>query len=772
MGFNLGAFAGGLASAGLKTYTTLKEQERLQTAEEREKERFAEEQRKIQDEKDANEQLRQAAMPGTGGNTLSEIAAALPIGGPARPDIPPEQQALYKELFGRFSPEQQEQMRSQTDSAADKKAYSADKTAYREKFNEVFGGLTEKQQEAVLRGYGNVAIPDGDNATMNVSLGDKGVYTDESGTRRVAALETDEKKILENRKRIAAQSGNPIAIKRAEEAETAFLAREASKQTITKTGYELDKLNREKIYNEQVDKYSTKQVEIMKVLDSVSEAKLDAVPDIVNKELGAFGFRATYAGADGESPAKVQLLDGQGKVVAEYGSSAEVEAAINAQMGAFNASMAQDLIKFLPDAKDRFAALKDITAMAGDKTRLELEKKRVATEEKNVDSQIYSRDEAAMLGKNDLLLRQKQVDQAIKQFEHQSKIDVAKLYLDYENATREDRKLELAETIADTQRDQENQRIGLAASQLSLNRTLGERGMTVQEAKQKTDEKLATLAETRNGWEKSVAEARNAIADKTVQLNRDEFLEAQKLTPGKMRELDAHVQLYNAEAKYRNAAAKELGTRPQDWKVLGTDTDGTPISMDSKSGKFARSDGAPIKDIDFFRKITGVAPDKVTFTAKDLLTFTEAYGDTVVKQKNGKEVKIRDLPPAEQAAQARAFFSGTSAIGSAGLDGGVKPEAGPAAANKTALPADATKSAVTVIDPSARLKGLPVTADTAQAGAAAGTALRENVINTGRAIDTGMDDAGKRFLQGKIARKEPLDAMEKARALRFGLVVP
>jgi hypothetical protein len=195
--------------------------------------------------------------------------------------------------------------------------------------------------------------------------------------------------------------------------------------------------------------------------------------------------------------------------------------------------------------------------------------------------------------------------------------------------------------------------------------------------------------------------------------------------------------------------------------------------MDSQTGKFARADGKPIQDIDFFRKITGVAPDKATFTAKDLLEFTQVYGNSEVKGlKDGKAVKIKDLPPAEQAAQARAFFNGTGAVGSGGLDSSFKPEPGPAPAPAatTALPVDAKKSAVTIIDPSARLKGLPVTAETEKAGAAAGTALREGVIGAGRAIDTSMDDAGKRFLQGKIARKEPLDAMEKARALRYGLV--
>lgn len=742
MAFNLGAFAGGLVTGGLKTYTTLKEQERAEAAEARDKERFENERLKLQQEKEADEQLRQAAMPGTGGNTLSEIAAALPIG-TKQTDVPPEKQALYNELFGQVKPEQQEQ------------------SAYREKFNEVFGGLTEKQQEAVLRGYGKVGLPDTEDGVREVSLADKGVYTDQSGTRRVGALETDEKKLLENRKRIAAQSGNPIAIKRAEEAETTYLAREASRQGIKKTGYELGKLDRESIYNQKVDEYSTKQLDIMKVLDGVSEAKLDAVPDIVNKQLGAFGFTANYVGAEGDFPPRVQLLDAEGKVVAEYGSSAEVEAAINAQMGAFNASMAKDLVQFLPDAKDRIAAVKDITAMAVEKARLGYEKTRTdtdtgraETEKKNVESQIKTR-------KDELALRE-------KEFNQRAATDIARLELEFKASKRDDQRLDLAKKIADTQEAHENTRIGFEASRLALEKDFGQQKINIDVARKNIEEKRANTDEARSNWEKAAAADRNKNATDEIKLNRDKFVEEQKFTPGKLREIDAHVKLYNSEAKYREAAAAELANGK--WSVLGTDKDGQPISMDSQTGKFARADGKPIQDVDFFRKITGVAPEKATFTAKDLLEFTQVYGDTVVAQKNGKKVKIRDLPPNEQAAQARAFFSGTGAVGSGGLNSSVKPEAAPAAAATTALPTTAARPVVTTLGADTARRGLPVTAETAQAGATAGTAIRNAVGGAASAIDTSMDDAGKRFLQGKIARKEPLDAMQKAQAARYGLV--
>jgi hypothetical protein len=745
MGFNLGAFAGGLATGAMKTYTTLKEQERLEGIEARDKERFENERLKLQQEKEADEQLRQAGLPDSNGVSVKEITNALPIGAPARPDIPPEKQALYKELFGRFTPEQQEQMRSKYEGDADKKAY-------REKFNEVFGGLTEKQQEAVLRGYGKVALPDSEGATMDVSLGDKGVYTDQSGTRRVGALETDEKKLLENRKRIAAQSGNPIAIKRAEEAETTYLAREASKQTIKKTGYELGSLERKKLYDQKVDEYSDKQVEIGNVLNSLAKADLKAVPDLVNKQLGAFGLTASYTPAEGDNPPTVQLNRADGTVEATFGSSAEIQAALNAHMDDFHASMAKDLVQFLPDPKERIAAVKDIISMASEKARLGFEGRRTSADEDRV-----------IIARNELGLKQ-------KEFEQRAKTDLARLELEFKNSTREDQRLDLAKKIADTQEANENTRIGFEASRLEMDKDFGKKRLDLDEARKNIEDKRATTESSRSEWEKTVAQDRQKSYSDEITLNRDKFREEQKFTPYKQRELDAHIKYYNSEAKYREAAAKELGNG--NWKVLGTDKDGQPISMDSQTGKFARADGKPIQDIDFFRKITGVAPDKATFTAKDLLEFTQVYGDTVVKQANGKAVKIRDLPPNEQAAQARAFFSGTGAVGSGGLDSSFKPEAGPTPAPTSALPTTAARPVVTTLGADTARQGLPVTPETAQAGAAAGVAIRDTVGGAARAIDTSMNDAGTLFLRGKIARKEPLNLLEQAQAKRAGLLAP
>jgi hypothetical protein len=95
------------------------------------------------------------------------------------------------------------------------------------------------------------------------------------------------------------------------------------------------------------------------------------------------------------------------------------------------------------------------------------------------------------------------------------------------------------------------------------------------------------------------------IDKKTYDLNRDKFLEEQKLTPGKIAESEAKVKNYNADANYRNSLAKSLGEKTGNWAVLGADTDGQPISYDKNTGNFARKDGKPIQDVTFFKKITG-----------------------------------------------------------------------------------------------------------------------------------------------------------------------
>lgn len=141
-----------------------------------------------------------------------------------------------------------------------------------------------------------------------------------------------------------------------------------------------------------------------------------------------------------------------------------------------------------------------------------------------------------------------------------------------------------------------------------------------------------------------------------------------KNNPKKMAEIDAKIKNYNADANYRNAAAKSAGEKTGNWSVLGTDSDGAAISYNKNDGSFARTDGKPIKDVEFFKKITGDKAPKEPISNADLLKFLEQSGDKssgIVDRKTGKPIPIRDLPLAQQKQFAQELFSGQA--GSVGL---------------------------------------------------------------------------------------------------------
>jgi len=166
-----------------------------------------------------------------------------------------------------------------------------------------------------------------------------------------------------------------------------------------------------------------------------------------------------------------------------------------------------------------------------------------------------------------------------------------------------------------------------------------------------------------------------------------------KNNPKKMEEIDAKIRNYNADANYRNAAAKAAKEKTGSWSVIGTDTDGAPISYNKNDGTTARPDGKPIKDVEFFKKITGekavVAKEPVT--NKDVLEFVEKNGDSFsgIKDKNtGKELRVREVPLSQQRQLAEDFYQKGTGSGGLPLPGEMKkPDAAlPASANKTNAP--------------------------------------------------------------------------------------
>jgi hypothetical protein len=211
MAFNLGAFAGGLVSGGLKTYQTMSEIERLRAAEERDKVRFEEEQRLITQRQESEALQRKAAIPTAAdqpGRDINAVVSALPIGG------------------SETSPGD---LTKTTD-------------AYQQKFKDVFGGLTPEQQALVLRQYGDASTPGGAALQQTqttagapealAGLNTAVVRQDAAGGRSVVQADTDEKKTVARYKAMAMASGNPVAIKAANEAEIAMLNRQVAEQSI------------------------------------------------------------------------------------------------------------------------------------------------------------------------------------------------------------------------------------------------------------------------------------------------------------------------------------------------------------------------------------------------------------------------------------------------------------------------------------------------------------------------------------------------------------
>jgi transposase len=262
MAFNLGAFAGGLASAGLKTYTTLKEQERLEGIEARDKERFEEERRLITQRQESEALQRKAAIPDAAdqpGRDINAVVSALPIGG------------------SETSPGD---LTKTTD-------------AYQQKFKDVFGGLTPEQQALVLRQYGDTSTPGGAAlqqtqaaagapealAGLNAAV----IRQDAGGGRSVVTADTDEKKTVARYKAMAMASGNPVAIKAANEAEATMLNRQVAEQSI-----EVGKQNIEK-----------NVLELTKLRDAATfKTKFNTQLEAVTKENNALSLSIEQAAKD------------------------------------------------------------------------------------------------------------------------------------------------------------------------------------------------------------------------------------------------------------------------------------------------------------------------------------------------------------------------------------------------------------------------------------------------------------------------------------------
>lgn len=220
MAFNLGAFAGGLVSGGLKTYQTITEMERQKAIEARDAERFeferqraAEEERLRKSAKEAETLTAQSTLPTTGGVPLSDvIKSAVPFvsnseraggAGAAKTDVPMSEEA-------------------------------------RQALQAKIEAMPFQEQAKAVQAYGSVKLPlanqdragGAGGAESALPLANAVTYKDENGKTFVAQAVTDEATIVANMKQRAYASGNPIAIKQANDMEAQVLQKTQVRQAI------------------------------------------------------------------------------------------------------------------------------------------------------------------------------------------------------------------------------------------------------------------------------------------------------------------------------------------------------------------------------------------------------------------------------------------------------------------------------------------------------------------------------------------------------------
>jgi len=519
MGFNLGAFAGGLAQSGMKTYSDLDEMERRKAADAREAERLgferqraAEAERQVGLVKGAEEQMRYSALPTSGGVPLEDVVNA------ANPTVSNAERAGGAGA-------------AQTDIPMSGEARQALQTR--------IAGMSPQEQAKVIQGYGSVTMPNAPNAeraggaAAAIPLANAVTYKDQNGKTFVSQPVTDEATIVANMKQRAYESGNPVAIKQANDMEAQVLQKTQVRQAIQLGSKQL--LSADRI-----------------------ERDAQKVEDFNNWHSGIV------------QTAQKDPMEAAKAMVVEYNTGAQHQDGRTAK------------IVTGPDAAPLMVFVDDKTG------------KQVG---------------------NGMPITPETVQQGIQQMAFQK-----------------------WQTLP-----------GNFAKGVELKnkeKELVNQGITAEAA------------------------ATNAQVNKdTLKLAQDKFA---KMGDLELKKLQSEINAHNADANWRNAAAKEMGNKPKNWEVLGVDTDGTPISHNKNDNTFARSDGAPIKDVEFFKKITGEKIAKPAMSNADISNFVRDHGELDSNIRNPKEkdrfFKVRELPLDQQRAQAEQFYFGKSAGGLPDVD--------------------------------------------------------------------------------------------------------
>ena len=337
----------------------------------------------------------------------------------------------------------------------------------------------------------------------------------------------------------------------------------------------LSKAQREEKYNDALEKLSDKQIKTAEILDDLSKSDLQGAPEIINGELKGFGLTAKFVPATTvQSEAPTAFTPGK----TALGSPAVVE--VRDKKGNIVGSFGN--MEEIKGALDSHVEDYDqkITEQIANLLPTAAERLKFRQDVK------------------DMNIRQAQLrlqERTTAAEEKRTVNDAERVKLQAKGAEQEDRKID----IALKQVGFEGERLEITKEQLKFQ--AGELGINVS--------KLA--------------------------LEWGKFNEEVKNNPKKMQEIDAKIKNYNADANYRNAAAKSMGEKTGNWQVIGVDKDGEPISYNKNDGKAARADGKPIQDVEIFKKITG---EKAAKDPKLTEQLGKAYAEDIQMAKTPEDI--------------------------------------------------------------------------------------------------------------------------------------
>ena len=365
MAFNLGAFASGAAKGYLSSKELEereKDREMRQQALDIQKAQAAREEERYRQEQQSAELLKSAYTPTEGGVSTQDIIAALPIG----------------------------QRAGETETTPEN----------RQAFQTAFNKLTPQQQAAVLQGYGSANTPGGQAAAAipelkAAQLGTTTVRKGEDG-QTYAVQPVGGQAAMDRFIQLAGASGNPLAVEKALEIQGKQQQIELGRKQLTLADMSINSAKREENYKKNLDAFSERTLKTQDILHDLPNVGLKEAPNLVNGALKDFGLTAKYIEPTGDAAKKqaiggmqmgsVEVRDAKGKVVGTFNSVAEIQNALNGQMGEYHNKIASELVQMLPNAADRIKFMNEAQTLLYEKAKIAIQERQAGAAEKNAQT--------------------------------------------------------------------------------------------------------------------------------------------------------------------------------------------------------------------------------------------------------------------------------------------------------------------------------------------------------------------------------------------------